>query len=182
MYIRQAAMVCVGTKTLLAWPAAKDEYCTYRGWTVPSDEHPEEAGYLVEYTDGGKPNHPNHTGYVSWSPADVFERTYKPVAETWLARAREELVELDDRLEKLHLFILSDAFSALRPDQRAMLEQQGEHMQAYANTLQARIESADAPLSALDGAKPGTADEPGDGDPNVEQIGADDNLARETEQ
>jgi hypothetical protein len=32
---------------------------------------------LVEYTDGGKANLAGFAGYVSWSPADVFERTYR---------------------------------------------------------------------------------------------------------
>ncbi|MFP3675023.1 DUF2829 domain-containing protein, partial [Bacillus sp. SIMBA_031] len=41
---------------------------------------PNEPGYLVEYLDGGKPNIEGHQGYVSWSPADVFERSYQPGA------------------------------------------------------------------------------------------------------
>jgi len=34
---------------------------------------------LVEYMDGGgTQNHPNHVGYISWSPKEVFERAYHP--------------------------------------------------------------------------------------------------------
>ena len=32
---------------------------------------------MVEYLDGGQANHPDHNGYISWSPKDVFERAYK---------------------------------------------------------------------------------------------------------
>jgi len=68
----------VGTKTLKAKPMTRGEYNAYRGWKTPHDEDPAEAGYLVEYTDGGKPNHHDHAGYISWSPKDVFEYTYRP--------------------------------------------------------------------------------------------------------
>jgi hypothetical protein len=68
-----------GTKDVLAWPMSRGDYNAYRGWQVPADEDPADAGFLVEYIDGGKANHPNHTGYVSWSPADVFARAYRAV-------------------------------------------------------------------------------------------------------
>jgi hypothetical protein len=71
-----------GTKRLCARPMTKQQYCDYRGWTVPGNEDPAEAGYLVQYQDGGKPNDDRHDGYISWSPADVFERTYRMVDQT----------------------------------------------------------------------------------------------------
>jgi hypothetical protein len=67
----------VGTKYLLAQPMTRGEYNEYRGWQIPEGEDPADAGYLVEYEDGGKANDSRHMGYISWSPADVFERTYK---------------------------------------------------------------------------------------------------------
>lgn len=57
----------------------KSEYCRLRGWQIPADEDPCEIGYVVEYLDGGKPNLEGFDGYVSWSPADVFERAYRPL-------------------------------------------------------------------------------------------------------
>ena len=66
-----------GTKFLYATPMDRLQYNNYRGWQVPSNEDPTDEGYLVEYTDGGKPNDPRHKGYISWSPKDVFEGTYK---------------------------------------------------------------------------------------------------------
>ena len=55
----------------------RKEYNDYRGWTVPDDENPEDEGYLVEYVDSPNSNHPNHKGYISWSPKDVFERSHR---------------------------------------------------------------------------------------------------------
>lgn len=69
----------VGTKYLSAKPMTRGEYNAYREWDIPENEDPDEDGYLVEYEEGGKANHPDHKGYISWSPADVFERTYKEV-------------------------------------------------------------------------------------------------------
>ena len=68
-----------GTKRLTAQPMTRGGYNAYRGWETPAGEDPADAGYLVEYQDGGKANDSRHAGYISWSPADVFERTYKLV-------------------------------------------------------------------------------------------------------
>lgn len=69
----------IGTKVLKAMPMTRKEYNDFRGWQVPADETPEDAGYLVEYMDGGKANTEHFTGYVSWSPKDVFERAYRSI-------------------------------------------------------------------------------------------------------
>ena len=67
----------IGTKLVIAQALCLGAYNQLRGWTMPEGEDPNAPGYLVEYTDGGKPNHPDHAGYISWSPADVFEKSYK---------------------------------------------------------------------------------------------------------
>lgn len=67
----------IGTKSVLASTMTRGEYNDYRGWQIPENEDPTEQGYLVEYVDGGKPNDERHTGYISWSPRDVFEKSYK---------------------------------------------------------------------------------------------------------
>lgn len=69
----------VGTKYLQAAPMTRCEYNEYRGWAMPENEDAAEPGYLVEYEEGGKGNDSRHAGYISWSPADVFNRTYKEV-------------------------------------------------------------------------------------------------------
>lgn len=68
----------IGTKQLRAKPMTRGDYNTLRGWATPADELPGDEGYLVEYLDGGKANHPDFDNYISWSPKDVFERAYRP--------------------------------------------------------------------------------------------------------
>jgi hypothetical protein len=70
-----------GTKRVNARPMNRCEYNAYRGWEVHPDENPADDGYLVEYLDSGKTNHPGHAGYISWSPKDVFERAYCEVGQ-----------------------------------------------------------------------------------------------------
>lgn len=66
----------VGVKLVYATSMSRWQYTEYRGWTVPEDEDPNTPGFLVEYLDGGEPNHPNHDGYISWSPENVFKPAY----------------------------------------------------------------------------------------------------------
>jgi hypothetical protein len=67
----------IGTKVVLASPINREAYNRLRGWEVPADEDGADEGYLVQYLDGGKPNHPNYPGYVSWSPKEQFENAYR---------------------------------------------------------------------------------------------------------
>ena len=71
----------IGIKPIHGQPMNRADYCKYRGWELPADENGEDEGYLVEYeaSDGNPPNHPNHEGYVSWSPRFVYENAYKNV-------------------------------------------------------------------------------------------------------
>lgn len=71
-----SAKTYIGTKVVYAEPMTRLEYNKYRGWELPSDENGEDKGFLVEYADGGKSNVPDRKGYVSWSPEDVFNRSY----------------------------------------------------------------------------------------------------------
>ena len=68
----------IGVKRINAIDMTRAAYNILRGWDLPADENGDDAGYLVEYIDGGSPNHPNFKGYISWSPKEVFERAYKP--------------------------------------------------------------------------------------------------------
>ena len=69
----------IGVKQIKAEPMTRREYNDLRGWPVPADENPLDQGFFVEYIDGGKANHPDFSGYISWSPEDVFFRAYRPV-------------------------------------------------------------------------------------------------------
>jgi hypothetical protein len=44
---------------------------------MPANENPLAQGYLVEYLDSPNKNHPDYDNYISWSPKDVFERSYR---------------------------------------------------------------------------------------------------------
>ncbi len=68
----------IGTKQVTATPMTRLAYNEYRGWTLPADENGADEGYLVEYLDGGAPNHPKHAGYISWSPEAQFDAAYRP--------------------------------------------------------------------------------------------------------
>jgi hypothetical protein len=58
----------IGVKLINAEPMTRLEWCSHRGWDLPSDENGSDEGYKVTYIDGG---------YVSWSPKDVFDRAYR---------------------------------------------------------------------------------------------------------
>lgn len=81
----------IGTKIIHAQPMTRQAYNDYRGWTLPADEDGNDAGFLVEYIDGGKANHPDHAGYISWSPQDVFVQAYRPISGMTFGEALEAL-------------------------------------------------------------------------------------------
>ncbi len=81
----------IGVKLIKARPMTRGAYNEFRGWQVPADENPADEGYLVEYLDGGPPNTKAFAGYVSWSPADVFDRAYRGVGGMTFGLALEAL-------------------------------------------------------------------------------------------
>ena len=101
-------------------------------------------GYLVEYTDGGKPSDPRHTGYISWSPKEQFDKAYaeRPAIDGLLShqqRVVDELAELDDKMGKLWEFFQGPVFASLPQEERQDMEAQYTYMGLYSDTLQARI-------------------------------------------
>jgi hypothetical protein len=81
----------LGVKIIQAREMSRAEYNAYRGWQLPADENGDDEGFLVEYMDGGKSNHAAHTGYISWSPKDVFDRAYRPTIGMTFGLAVEAL-------------------------------------------------------------------------------------------
>jgi hypothetical protein len=67
----------IGTKVINATPMTRLDYNILRGWQLPANENGADEGYLVEYTDGGKPNMEGYSGYVSWSPKEQFDGAYR---------------------------------------------------------------------------------------------------------
>lgn len=86
-----------GTKTVKAMPMTMGEAYErklLKEGVRPSECETDKAGYLVEYEGG----------YQSWSPADVFEKAYKP-SETRLDRLRIECDELRARSKELDAYL-----------------------------------------------------------------------------
>ena len=81
----------IGTKQVSAKPMSRADYNTLRGWELPADENGDDNGYLVEYHDGGQTNHPDFKGYISWSPKDVFDRSYREATGLTFGLALEAL-------------------------------------------------------------------------------------------
>jgi hypothetical protein len=81
----------IGTKVINATPMTRADYNAVRDWTLPVNENGADEGYLVEYTDGGKPNHSKFTGYVSWSPKEQFDAAYRETKDMTFGRALEAI-------------------------------------------------------------------------------------------
>ena len=81
----------IGVKLVNAVPMTRLAYNQLRGWELPKDENGGDEGFLVEYLDGGKANHPGYSGYISWSPAEVFANAYRPVESMTFGLAVETL-------------------------------------------------------------------------------------------
>lgn len=83
----------IGVKLIMAKPMTRGEYNKYRGWKIPPEENPEDHGYLVEYPPdpSSAPNHENHEGYISWSPAEVFLKAYRLYAGLSFGMALEAI-------------------------------------------------------------------------------------------
>jgi len=81
----------IGTKIVLAEPLTRAAYNEFRGWVLPADENGDDEGYLVEYTDGGKPNVPGRSGYVSWSPKEQFDNAYRAYGDMTFGLALEAM-------------------------------------------------------------------------------------------
>ncbi|MCV4287884.1 hypothetical protein OH708_08205 [Pseudomonas capsici] len=134
----------IGSKIVTALAMSRLAYNEYRGWTLPADENGADEGYLVEYTDGGQPNHPDHTGYISWSPKAQFDAGYLSIGDVdgvppHLQRVIAEKAQLDDKIEKLSAFFDTDLFKGLPAKQNELLTTQLSCMREYSVLLAERI-------------------------------------------
>jgi hypothetical protein len=136
-----------GTKLVKAKPLSRAAYNEYRGWpTIAAETN--DAGYLVEYTDGGAPNDARHSGYISWSPKDVFEAAYIDIGDVvhlqpYQQRVVAELVEVDTRRLKLLTFIASPGFNGVYAAEQDRLREQAAIMMDYSRVLGERINAFD---------------------------------------
>ena len=114
------------------------EYNEYRGWQLPENENGADEGFLVEYLDGGEANHPDHVGYISWSPKTVFDNAYNLI-DTYAQRLQLEHDELKQKIPKLRLFMESDVYSSLGVEDQRLLQKQYIHMKEYLDVLHIRL-------------------------------------------
>lgn len=126
-----------GKKDIYAKPMSLGEYNKLRCWYMPEDQDPATEGYLLEYKEGGKANHPDFEGYISWSPKDVFEGSYK-TTETPLDRLEIESTELDTRATGLGAFIATGKHKELGRLQSSLLSVQFDQMDVYSKILHLR--------------------------------------------
>lgn len=134
----------IGSKIVIAQAMTRLAYNEYRGWTLPADENGADEGYLVEYTDGGQPNHPAHAGYISWSPKAQFDAGYLSIGNVdgvppHLQRVVAEKAQLDDKIEKLSAFFGTDVFKGLPAKQNELLTAQLSCMREYSGLLAERL-------------------------------------------
>lgn len=126
----------IGTKTVKAEPMVKSA-AVAKGWARASEGNPDTPGYHVQYTN------PDGSTYDSWSPKDVFEKSYE-IAEDFKDRLEIEFKELRIRLLKLHKFIQDNGFANIAkkigPEQGALLLSQYHGMSLYFDALKARLE------------------------------------------
>lgn len=126
----------IGTKTVKAEPMVKS-VAVAKGWARASEGNPDTPGYHVQYTN------PDGSTYDSWSPKDVFEKSYQ-IAEDFKDRLEIEFKELRIRLLKLHKFIQDNGFANIAkkigPEQGALLLSQYHGMSLYFDALKARLE------------------------------------------
>lgn len=127
-----------GTKTVKAMPMTMGEAYErklLKNGVRPSECETDKAGYLVEYEGG----------YQSWSPADVFEKAYKP-SETRLDRLRIECDELRARSKELDVY-LSEGFEKAAAEVgaslAALLVLQGLYLRNYLDVLEALLLDAE---------------------------------------
>lgn len=106
-----------------------------------AEYNPGADGYIVIYDDG----------YRSWSPAKVFEESYK-VAETHVDRMKIELADLNERICEATRAI--NTFEAIPIYERDYLQQQVRVMQKYADILYERIRYAVEPPACVASSEP----------------------------
>lgn len=132
----------IGTKSVKAEPMTMGEAyeCKLLKEGIrPSECETDKAGYLVEYEGG----------YQSWSPAEPFEKAYRP-SETFLDRLRIEYNEVKTRFEGLQRYLANKNFDAIANQvgarQAALILIQHTFMKEYVDILEVRIENLEEEL------------------------------------
>ncbi|HFC6388666.1 TPA: hypothetical protein ACFNMI_001758 [Neisseria bacilliformis] len=124
--------------TVTAQPMTRGDYNNLRGWALPADEDPNEAGFLVINPSVSERNLEGYDGYVSWLPQEAFAELYRET-DTWKQRLEIEAEELNEKIDKLSAFINGAAFNELPKEQQELLAKQLFSMAAYNEVLKTRL-------------------------------------------
>lgn len=158
-----------GFKKVKAKPMTRQEYIDYQGFeprSLNDGEKNTDEGYLVEYQDGGKPNHKDHEGYISWSPKDVFENAYRAVNDD------DDAVQYADDYAARGYYSVGGSTQGLSLDQELMRETIGMISHKYADSRTDRmIEDANMIVSAIIGRDSQAADTQKNSELLAERIG-----------
>lgn len=127
----------IGTKEVMAAPM-DEATAVAKGFARKNeDNHEWRSGYHVQYTN------PDGSTYDSWSPKDVFEKSYQ-VAEDFKDRLIIEFKELKERFNKLDAFLDEKDYDKVveicGPAQTALMFSQYHAMRHYHDILKTRIE------------------------------------------
>lgn len=126
----------IGTKEVMAAPM-DEATAVAKGFARKNeDNHEWRSGYHVQYTN------PDGSTYDSWSPKDVFEKSYQ-VAEDFKDRLIIEFKELKERFNKLDAFLDENDYDKIVEKcgtvQTALMLFQYHAMRRYYNVLKTRI-------------------------------------------
>lgn len=126
-----------GTKTVKAEPM-NESVAVEKGFArANKDGHEWREGYHVQYTN------PDGSTYDSWSPKEVFEKSYQ-IAEDFKDRLIIEFNELKERFNKLDAFLNEKDYDKVieicGPAQTALMFSQYHAMRHYYDILRTRIE------------------------------------------
>lgn len=130
----------IGTKQVLAFPMTQLAYIKYQGHAEPTEPNNlnKEEGYLVEYTNSPNSNHPNHKGYISWSPKKQFDDAYRENG-TPIQRLYIERNDLVEKMEKLSDFLDKKQPKFISNKQWSLMAKQLDQMINYCNVLTERL-------------------------------------------
>lgn len=68
-----------------AMPMSRGEYNSYRGWTLPTGEIPDDDGYILFYRKG------TANEYISWCPKKGFDDVSREIGEMTFGMAIEAM-------------------------------------------------------------------------------------------
>lgn len=119
-------------------PMTRQEYNDLRGWTVPADENPADAGFLIQGVESG--------GRMSWMAREQFEEAYQVVLDAkpatdpdWVLRLRAERTRYTKSLEKLVEMIRGPKFYLLAQDVQNVLKAHRNGMEGMREITNYRI-------------------------------------------